>query len=133
MIIKYKSLSLREALSKFFHFINAAQLDSSKIVTDTEIQVIIEFILLPEKFHFQRFSTLAKRKVRAVLEDEFSWVLSKENLNNKIYSLIEKNILNRDEDGVIHIVKHLRIPLSELLKAYEEKKNYEIIFRYEIN
>lgn len=133
MIIKYKSLSTREALSKFFHFINAAQLDSSKIITETEIQVITEFILLPEKFHYQRFSTLAKRKVRSILEEEFSWILSKENLNNKIYSLIEKNILSRDEDGVIHIVKHLRIPITELLDAYEKKKNYEIIFRYEIN
>lgn len=133
MVIKYKNLSLRESLSKFFHFVNAAQLDSSKIITETEIQVITEFILLPEKFHFQRFSTLAKRKVRQILEEEFNWVLSKENLNNKIYSLIEKNILSRDEDGVIHIVKHLRIPITKLLEAYEKKENYEITFRYEIS
>lgn len=133
MVIKYKSLSVREAISKFFHFINAAQLDSSKLVTETEIQVVTEFILLPEKFQYQRFSTLAKRKVRQVLEEDFKWILSKENLNNKIYALIDKGILKRDEDGIIHIVKHLRTPITELLSALQKKERYDIIFRYEIS
>lgn len=133
MIIKYTNLSLRESLSKFFHFVNAAQLDSSKLLTETEIQVLIEFILLPEKFKYQRFSTLAKRKVRELLKNNFNWVLSKENLNNKIYAMIDKNILSRDEDGVIHLVKHLRVPIESLINAVTNKERYDIIFRYEIS
>ena len=124
---------MRESLSKFFHFINAAQLDSTKILTDTEIQVLIEFIMLPEKFKYQKFSTLAKRKVREILKEEFKWVLSKENLNNKIYAMIDKNILTRDEDGVIHLVNHLKIPINSLMDSIQKKKSYDITFRYEIN
>lgn len=133
MIIKYSNLSMRESLSKFFHFINAAQLDSSKILTDTEIQVLIEFILLPEKFRYQRFSTLAKRKVREILKNDYSWVLSKENLNNKIYAMIDKDILERDEDGVIHLVKHIRIPVEQLIEALSNKNPYQITFKYEVD
>lgn len=124
---------MRESLSKFFHFINAAQLDPSKLLTETEIQVLIEFILLPEKFKYQKFSTLAKRKVRELLQTNFSWTLSKENLNNKIYSMIDKNILTRDEDGVIHLVNHLKIPINSLIDSITAKKSYDITFRYEIS
>lgn len=133
MLVKYSNLSLRESISKFFHFINAAQLDLSKILTDTEIQVLVEFIILPEKFTYQRFSTLAKRKVREILKEEFNWILTKENLNNKIYAMIEKNILSRDEDGVIHLVKHIKIPVFEMVKAIQNKSSYDITFRYEAN
>ena len=45
--------------------------------------------------------------------------------------MIEKNILSRDEDGVIHLVKHIKIPVFEMIKALKNKSSYDITFRYE--
>jgi len=131
MVIHYKDTSIRQALTKFFHFINAAQMDTSKHLTPTEIKLLIEFILLPPKFQYHRFSRLAKSKVQEFLSNsDSSWNLSRENLNNKLYSMLDKDILRRDEDKVIYLAKHIESPVFELIRRLSNNEPYTITFKF---
>lgn len=71
-------------------------LDNKSVLTEAEATVLVEFLCLPEKFKYMRFSLVAKKKVAESLG------LSAVNVNNKLYSLIEKNYLKRDEDNIIY-------------------------------
>lgn len=127
----YKTLPKREALRKLFEILNAVQLDSSKQLTDTEIRLLVEFLCLPnKKFEYQRFSSLAKTKVIQTAEEELDWVLSRENVNNKIYSMLDKGYLWRDEDSVIYLAKHIDALTKKLNHVYDSNTPFEfnIIF-----
>jgi hypothetical protein len=72
--------------------------------------MIIGFTLLPkEKFQYQRFSTLAKDTLIRTYDPS----LTKININNKIYSLLDKKFLKRDEDKVIYLPSHLLSALED--------------------
>lgn len=120
MKVKFNNLNDEEFLEKLLDFINLLTPDEKKI-TSLEKKVLVLFTLLPEeRFKYQRFSTLAKNKV-LLMAKERNWILSKINLNNKIYGLIEKGFLRRDEDSVIYVPDYI-------LKAYNEfikNKSYE--------
>lgn len=106
MIIKFDNLSEEEFLHKYFELINALSPEDKKMA-HSEMQLLTEFLLLPEdKFKYQRFGTLAKNKViaNAALK---GWTLSRINVNNKLYSLIEKGFLRRDDDKVLYIAKYI--------------------------
>lgn len=120
MKVKFNNLNDEEFLEKLLDFINLLTPDEKKI-TSLEKKALVLFTLLPEeRFKYQRFSTLAKNKV-LLMAKERNWILSKINLNNKIYGLIEKGFLRRDEDSVIYVPDYI-------LKAYNEfvnNKSYE--------
>jgi len=112
--LKYPPLNEREFIRKYLEFTNL-RLPTEQQLMSSEIELIVEFVILPEdKFGYQRFSPLAKTKVKqAFLEREK--IISNININNKIYSLIEKEFLRKDEDKVIYLPTHL-------LKAYRSFK-----------
>lgn len=121
MVIKFDNLSESEFLGKFLNMINLLT-PVEKHIAYAESQLLIEFLLLPEeKFKYQRFSNLAKAKVIAACKEK-GWSLTKINVNNKIYSLIDKGFLRRDDDGVIYVAKYL---LSALL-SFRANKTFEI-------
>jgi hypothetical protein len=127
MKIKYTTLSLRESLFKLFEILNAASLTPDTRLTDTEINVLIEFLLLPDdKFHYQRFSTLARTKVIQNAKTHHQWELSRENVNNKIYSMVDKNYLRRDEDSVIYIAKHIQALANAVKDAHASNKPFTL-------
>ena len=85
----------------------------------SEMELVTEFALLPDdKFQYQRFGTLAKNKVI----EASSRSLTKMNINNKLYSLLDKNFLKRDEDKVIYLPKHF----TQALQAYRKDPNFAI-------
>lgn len=120
MKVKFDKVDNETFLEKLLDFINLLTPDEKKM-SPLEKKVLILFILLPEeRFKYQRFSTLAKNKVLAMAKER-NWALSKINLNNKIYGLIENGFLRRDEDKVIYVPEYI-------LKSYKEfltKKVYE--------
>lgn len=121
MIIKFDNLSESEFLEKFLNMVNVLS-TPEKNIAHAECQLLIEFLLLPEeKFKYQRFSSLAKAKVIQSAASK-GWNLTKINVNNKIYSLIDKGFLRRDEDGVIYITKYILAALA----SYRTNKTFEI-------
>lgn len=122
MKIKYNHLGKREALHKLFEILNALQPSPENRLTETEYKLLTEFLLLPKKkFEYQRFSTLARTKVQEITKEQ-NWQLSRENINNKIYSALDKGYLRRDEDSVIYLSKHIQALAFQLLAAFDDKK-----------
>lgn len=125
MIIKYPKLPLRQTLKKYFEILNSlAPLE--QCLTEKEILTLIEFILLPPKFEYQRFSSVAKHKVIESLEFQYDWELSSNNLNNKLYAMIPKGALRRDTDGVIYIADHILNGAKALITAHKAKEDFRI-------
>lgn len=62
MIIKYPVNTERDFLRKYLEFANLLLPDTQKLVP-SEMELMIEFALLPPKFEYQRFGSLAKDKV----------------------------------------------------------------------
>lgn len=120
MKVKFDNIDDEVFLEKLLDFINLLTPDSKKI-TSLEKKILVLFVLLPEeRFKYQRFSTLAKNKVLAMAKER-NWILSKINLNNKIYGLIEKGFLRRDEDAVIYVPDYILKAYFQFLK----NKTYE--------
>ena len=99
MNIKYNSLDDRAFLKKFFLLLNT-MVSPDKELTPAEVDMLIEFLCLTDdKFKYQRFGTAAKHKVIQNAKQN-NWNLTSININNKIYSLVKKECLRRDSDGV---------------------------------
>lgn len=121
MTINYPSLTEEEFIEKYLHFYNLMVPEEQRLV-DSEINLLKEFILLPDgKFSYQRFGGLAKTKVVQSAAAK-GWNLTKLNINNKLYALIEKQFLKRDEDSVIYLPKHI----LSAVKGFREGKKFNI-------
>lgn len=130
MNIKYPPLSEREFLSKYLELTNILLPEEQRLIP-SEIDLIIEFTLLPEeKFAYQRFGSLAKDKVIEAAATR-NWKLSKLNINNKLYALLDKQFLRRDEDKVIYLPKHLLAALKQFQK--DQTFDVNIVFTYDNN
>lgn len=116
----------RDLLIKLLEILN--YLNPKADLTLAEITMLVEFILLPShKFKYQRFSTLAKKRVQESLIKHYNWKVSRENLNNKIYSLIEKNVIWRDEDGVLYLSSIFLASAEKALENFENKHEFNIV------
>lgn len=131
-IINFVNYSPRVSLYKYFELLNVAQPNPDKRLTEAEIHLLTEFILLPQdKFAYQRFSKVAKRKVMSSLITNLNWKLTQVNLNNKLYSMVEKGYLRRDTDGVIYISEAILTGAQSLLEALNSNKIKDITFRFD--
>jgi hypothetical protein len=82
-------------------------------LSNSEIEHLIEFINLAPKYRSQMFSTLSKLKVRDILKSKGKTATTG-NINIKLYSMIKKGFLKRDEDSVIV----LQPSIQKLLDAF---------------
>ncbi len=97
---------------------------NKQAVSESELELLTQFLDLPDRFKYRRFSSSGKKKVieaYALLNKKLSLV----NLNNKLYSLIKKGILRRDEDGVIQIPDYVYKPYLEFLNHRKVTVNLE--------
>jgi len=117
--IPTKENDTRPLIHKYLEILNIVNPDSSKKLTDKEILVLAEFLLLPEKYSYQRFSRYAKPQVLSLLKTLYDWDLSVINLNTKIYELVSKGYIWRDTDGVLYLKEYL-IKSIELLRKNPE-------------
>lgn len=125
MKILYPKMPIRLTLKKYFEVLNSLA-PESQCLTEKEILALIEFLLLPPKFDYQRFSSVAKRKVIESLEFQYDWQLSMNNLNNKLYAMIPKGALRRDTDGVMYIADHILQGAKQLIQAHTQKEDFKI-------
>lgn len=128
MKVNFKEGHLREIFRRFFRILNAAQPDPKNYLTDAEINLLAEFASLPPKYEFHRFSHIAKKKVQERLKEEAGWKVSMPSINAKIYSLIEKDILWRDEDSVIYFKKYLKQLIKTITQSVNSNQPYHILF-----
>ncbi len=127
MTINYPKVSEREFLLKYLDFLNLLLPEERKLVP-SEIDLVIEFALLPPKFQYQRFGTLAKSKV-IESASSLGWKLTKLNINNKLYALLGKEFLRRDEDQVIYLPDHL----LKALNTFRTKNLFEFKINFSRN
>lgn len=128
MKIDYPALDDRGFLQKYLSMLNLL-LPVEQHLLPSEIELIIEFALLPDdKFAYQRFGSLAKNKVIAAVAER-NWKLTKLNINNKLYGLLDKKFLKRDTDKVIYMPKHLLIALDK----FRKDKTFEVKLTFKSN
>lgn len=121
MTINYPALDERTFLKRYLEISNMILPEEQRLVP-SEIDLMIEFALLPEKFKHQRFGSLAKDKVIEYVEEVSGKRLTKLNINNKLYSLLDKKFLHRDIDKVIYMPKHF----LHALETFRNDKNFVV-------
>lgn len=127
MTINYPPLDEKKFLQIYLEMMNT-MLPQEKRLVPSEIELMIEFAVLPEKFKYQRFGSLAKDKVIEAAKEKRK-KLTKLNINNKLYALLDKEFLWRDVDKVIYMPKHFMFALEE----FRKDKNFNVLikFKYE--
>jgi len=115
MEIKLK-MNKTKSLIKLFEFYNFIQPVQANLLTVSEMELLSVFCTLPEKYRHSMFSIHGKRKVIQEYKSLFGKTLSNVNLNNKVYGLLDKGFLFRDEDKVIYLKPFLRKALDDVAK-----------------
>lgn len=121
--------SMFDMFVTYFSLINFAIADPNKQLSGAEIRLLSLFMSLDnEKYKYHRFSTAGKKKV-IEMAAKMDWKISSININNKIYALIVKGFLFRDEDNVIYISKKIESGINELIKNKKITVAYEIHYK----
>ena len=111
MKIKFTSTH-EDFIKKYLKVLSA--LSTNEPLSDLEINILTEFLLLDgDKYKHQRFSSRAKDKVVDALLVKYNLKTQKGNINTKLYLMIGKGYLTRDEDNVIYVKDYI-IKASEL-------------------
>lgn len=125
MTKKYIGISRREFITRFFDLWNILQKEEYRLRVK-EIAILAEFLLLPDKFKYSRFSTQARKYVLRTV-NESGWNLSPQGLAQLIKSLTDKGIVKLDIDGVKSITSKLDI------LADKNKTEYDLKFLFQID
>lgn len=114
MSFNLASLSPQQFLTTLITLLSSLR-PTAKQLTPQEVELLTTFLLLPTKFSSYPFSTPGKKKVASILS------LSPQTLHARIYSLLKKGFLRKDEDDVILLPPKLTSALSTFLttEAYE--------------
>lgn len=131
MIATYKNLDKEGYLHKMLEIIDCMQMSSDKTTSPSEKRLLILFLTLPDKYWPFMFSPMSKKEVSKKLEMEQGKKPSHQSVNNKIYSLISKGLLWRDDDGQIYLMPFLRKAVKDLYAALEKGNHYDFVFRFQ--
>lgn len=127
MNIKVLASSPRDALKVYLRSLSSTLPPPFKELAPTEIDLLAEFILLPDKYHWARFSSPAKNRVVQEFS-QHSGPLTRANLNNKLYSIYSKGYLKKDEDRVWYINKNILQAASKVVKEYSTNGSFTYTF-----
>jgi hypothetical protein len=108
MKLNFDNLTPRSFLEYYLTLISSLRPVSQRL-NPNELALLIEFALLPQKFASYPFSSAGKKKVASTLK------LKSQLLHQRIYSLIRKGFLRRDEDKVILFPSFIKKVLSQML------------------
>ena len=125
MLKHYQGISRRDFLYKFFELWNLIQGKKYKL-TEKEVILLVEFMLLDEKYKYFRFNTKAKKVVRDKLKKDTNWVVSDQNLSQLLAALEKKGVIKKDEDGVRYILPNLENLIAP------ENKEFKISLRFNL-
>lgn len=126
MRIPIKPSPVQLQLSKVFGLLSFMDSNPKRKLTESEIYTLITLALLPERFRYNRFSALAKNKARESYKLFFGINVSIPNFSNKIYSLVDKGYIARDEDGIMFINEKI----MHLVSLLTTKGYIDIEMRY---
>ena len=129
MKIKFPPQPKREIVRSFLRLLSSLNPKPQNYLTDAEINLLAEFLILPSKYEFYLFSKVPKKRVRETLES-IGWKLSPESMNQKLYSLIDKEYLYRDDDNIIYLSKYLKHQTKNLLSRLDEQKDFNILISF---
>lgn len=124
MVKRYIGISRRDFLLVFFDLWNVLQKEEYRL-TNKEIKILTEFLLLPDKFKYSRFSTQARKYVLKTV-NEAGWGLTSQGLTQLIKALCDKGIVRLDQDGVKAIVQNLDILVNKNKTEYDLKFLFQI-------
>lgn len=125
-LAKYPNLTLRQSVIYFLRFLNAVNPNRATLMTDMEVMFLAEFLILPEKFRYNRFSKVAKRRVIDALKEARQIDVTVSSINPKLYSLVDKGVIKRDDDGVMYIKDYIVNGATAIAKAKAENSSYTI-------
>lgn len=108
--------SVRATVLLYLKLLNALNVNNKNALTEVEAMVLTEFILLPERYKYQRFSRYAKPKVLEALKLFHNKEMTPLNLNSYIQTLIKKGYVWRDEDSVKYIKSAILAGAKEFIK-----------------
>ena len=124
MKINYPSLSDERFTEVLLSFLSSLRPHKQRL-SNTETIYLAEFINLAPKYRSQMFSTLSKRKVIVSLKSK-GLTASTSNINVKLYTLIKKGYLKRDEDSVIVLLPSL----TRLLDTFKQDNKLNFILNF---
>ena len=134
MIAQYTKLTEEKYLYKMFEIIDCMQLNPNNTTSPAEKELMIQFLTLPEKYKYFMFSAPSKKEVmKRIAEKQGGKIPSSQTINNKIYSLIDKGLLWRDEDKVIYFKPYIRKAAEKLKEAIsneDKDMHYDFVFRF---
>ena len=115
----------RALVITYLKVLNALNTNVSSLLTANETIILTEFLLLPSKYRYYRFSKHAKPKVVEALREKHGMEkMGVLNLNNYISALVKKGYIWRDEDGVKYIKKAILLGVKEVL----DSKSLNLVF-----
>jgi hypothetical protein len=117
MVLNVKKENKSEVISLALEILSLATPSDSKLkkLSPTEIHILTEFLTLPDKYVYQRFSKYAKRFVINQLKDKYNLDYNAVYLNGIVYNLIKKQYLWRDVDDVIYIKESIVSYINNIL------------------
>lgn len=131
MKLNLVNLSLDRKVDIALRAMNFFQI-ATKQLTDLEILLINIIVHLPDKFKYAPFSIPAKKYIRKLALEQWEWNLSPINLNNRLYSLRDKGIINHDVDGVMYFTPVYEKIIKEIKEAHDEGRAWELAFSFPI-
>lgn len=123
MIKDYKDITRREFLYRFFDLRNVLEPVEYRL-TDKEIRLLTEVLLLPEQYKYSRFGTRAKKYLSRKLKEE-GWDLSPQGLSTLLKHLESKGMIYK-EDGERMLHKNL------LALIDKRRVNFSLSFTFSI-
>lgn len=110
----------KEDMFNTFLIMLGANYPKEKRLTDGERKVVLEFMKLTEdKFRYNRFSNLAKKKVCEALG------MNKPNLDRYLQDIRKKGYIEKDSDNIYS--------LNKMLNKLLEVKELELSFKFKVN
>lgn len=125
----YKNLTQGGFLLKFFDIFNALQNNPDRRVTKSQAMLLTEFLLLEDKFKYNRFRIQGKRKVQEGLKQKYDWDVSITNINIFIRKMKDKGIIVEDTDKM----KYLNPSLQKIFDKVVQEGKLNISFKFEWN
>lgn len=91
--LKVKKDNDRQIIELALELLSLVIPSDTKKLTPLEIRILTEFLYLPEKYTYQRFSKYAKKYVLANIQELYGVEYKITYLNTCIYTLIKKKYL----------------------------------------
>ena len=96
-----------------------------KRLTETELLLLKEILLLPSRYKHHKLSPQARKLMREALSKK-GWVTSRTNFNNKVTSLVSKGYLFKDEDGFLTVSSSIEAIFEKWVKTNKTTINLEL-------